>query len=121
MDIRTINVTPTKIDLKPGTSQRIDVSVERAPEYKGNVTLDVILQHLEQAYGTTLPKGVKVDVGASKTLLNATESTGFITLTAASDAPLVENQLVPLNVHVSINFVMKHTFCGPPLSVSVIK
>ncbi len=65
------------------------------------------------------PAGVKLDVANSKTLLTASDTVGYITLVAAPDAPAVTRQLVPLNVHVSINFVMKHTFCGDPLWVSV--
>lgn len=121
MDVRGITVSTTAIELLPGGTQRIDVTVERAPDYKGNLTLDVMLQHLEQPYGNPLPKGVSVDVTASKTLLTAGESSGHITLKAAPDAPPVDGQLVPVNVHASINFVMKHTFCSEPLSVTVRK
>lgn len=121
MDIRSIELSTAEIVLKPGGAQRIDIKVERAPDYKGNVTLDVIMQHLEQPYGNSLPKGVKVDVAASKTLLTGGDDQGHITLVAAADAPAVEKQLVPVLAHVSINFVMKHTFCVQPLSVSVRK
>ncbi len=120
MDIRAIHVSQEAVELKPGGSQRIEVSVERAPDFKGNVTLDLILQHLEQPYGNSLPKGVTVDPASSKTLLTGEESKGFITITAAADAPLVDRQLVPINVHVSINFVMKHTFCAGPFWISVV-
>lgn len=119
MDVRKITLSTDQIELQPGGSQRIDVTVERAPDYKGNVTLDVILQHLEQPYGNSLPPGVTVDVPSSKTLLTGSESTGYITLKAAANAAKIEKQLIPLNVHVSINFVMKHTFCGPPVFVSI--
>lgn len=120
MDIRAIRLSATDVVLKPGGVQRIDIEIERAPDYQGNVTLDVIMQHLEQPYGNSLPKGVKVDVAASKTLLTGTDSTGYITLAAAADAPATDKQLVPVLAHVSINFVMKHTFCTKPLLVSVV-
>ncbi len=119
MDIRSIKLSKTHIELKPGESQRLDIEVERAPDYKGNVTLDTMLQHLEQPYGNPLPPGVSVDVGASKTLLSAGENTGYITFKAAANAPAVERHLVPITVHVSINFVMKHTFSGDPFTISV--
>lgn len=121
MDIRSITVSATEVTLRPGESKRLDVTVERAPDYKGNVTLDMMLQHLETPYGNPLPKGVKVDVARSKTLLTAGESTGQITLTAAADAPPVDRQLVPVTVHATINFVMKHTFASAPVHVSVIR
>jgi len=119
MDIRNIKLSSNHIELKPGSSQRIEIEIERAPDYKGNVTLDAMLQHLEQPYGNPLPPGVAVDIGASKTLLTAGESAGNITFKANPDAPLVEKHLVPITVHVSINFVMKHTFSGEPFFISV--
>jgi hypothetical protein len=119
MDIRGIKLSADHIELKPGGSQRIDIEVERAPDYKGNVTLDAMLQHLEQPYGNPLPPGVSIDVGASKTLLTGGESAGHITFKANPDAPLVERHLVPITVHISINFVMKHTFSGEPFFITV--
>ena len=121
MDIRSIKLSASQIELKPGGSQRIDIQIERAADYKGNVTLDAMLQHLEQPYGNPLPTGVVVDIGASKTLLTAGESAGYITFKANADAPEVERHLVPITVHVSINFVMKHTFSSDPFYISVKK
>jgi hypothetical protein len=42
-----------------------------------------------------------------------------ITLKAAPDAPAVEKQLVPVMAHVSVNFVMKMTYCAEPFFVTV--
>jgi hypothetical protein len=120
MDIRAVKLNTNAITLKPGESQKIEITIERAPGFKGNVTLDVLYQHLEQPYGNSLPKGVTVDVGASKTLLTGEDVTGFITLKAAADAAAVEKQLVPVMAHVSINFVMKATYCAEPVEVGVL-
>jgi hypothetical protein len=119
MDIRAVRLSTTAVNLKPGASEKIEVEIERAPGFKGNVTLDVLYQHLEQPFGNSLPKGVKMDGARSKTLLTGEETKGFITLSAAADAPAVEKQLVPVMAHVSINFVMKLTFCGAPVFVTV--
>jgi hypothetical protein len=121
MDIQSIQLSAAQIELKPGGSQRIDIQIQRASDYKGNVTLDAMLQHLEQPYGNPLPAGVVVDIGASKTLLTAGESSGYITFKANADAPEVDRHLVPITVHVSINFVMKHTFSSEPFYISVKK
>jgi len=120
MDIRGVKLSTTEIVLKPGETQKIDVEIERAPGFAGNVTLDVVYQHLEQHYGNSLPKGVTLDVVASKTLLAGTETKGYITLKAAADAPTVEKQLLPIMAHVSINFVMKMTYCGEPVYCTVL-
>jgi hypothetical protein len=119
MDLRSVKLSTAAVTLKPGGSQKIEVTIERAPGFKGNVTLDVLFQHLEQPYGNSLPKGVKMDGANSKTLLTGEETKGVITLVAAPDAPPVEKQLIPLMAHVSINFVMKHTLCGEPVFVTV--
>jgi hypothetical protein len=119
MDVRAVRLSTTEVNLKPGASQKIEVTIERAEGFKGNVTLDVIYQHLEQPFGNSLPKGVTMDGGNSKTLLTGEETKGFITLKAAPDAPAIEKQLVPVMAHVSINFVMKLTFCGEPVFVTV--
>ena len=119
MDVRGIRVSTEEVRLKPGESRRVDVAVERAPDYTGTITLDLQLQHLETPYGNPLPKGVRVVAAASKTLLTAGESAGHLTLEAAPDAPPVEGQIVPVTVHATINFVMKHTFASAPLRISV--
>ncbi|HEY2250784.1 MAG TPA: PPC domain-containing protein [Planctomycetaceae bacterium] len=119
MDVRAVKLSLTNVVLKPGASTKIEVEIERAPGFKGNVTLDVLFQHLEQPFGNSLPKGVKIDGAASKTLLTGEETKGFITLKAAADAAPVEKQLIPVMAHISINFVMKHTLCGAPVFVTV--
>jgi hypothetical protein len=121
LDLRSVKVSTTDITLKPGESKRVEVTIERAPGYKGNVTLDVVSQHLGSIYGNSLPPGVTVDERASQTALSGEQSKGHITLKAAADAKPVENQLVPVMAHVSINFVMKFTYSGDPLRVSVVR
>lgn len=119
MDIRSVKLSQTDIRLKPGESQPVEVVIERAPGFKGNVTLDVLFQHLTQPYGNSLPKGVTLDGNKSKTLLTGEETKGTIMLVAAKDAAPVEKQLTPVMAHISINFVMKHTLCGAPVTISV--
>src|SRR5204863_613721 len=104
MDVRSITLSTTVVTLKPGDSQKIEVTIERAPGFKGNVTLDVLFQHLEQPFGNSLPKGVTMDGANSKTLLTGDETKGFITLKAAADAPPGEKQLIPVMAHVSNSF-----------------
>lgn len=114
MDIRSVKLSTNAVTLKPGESQKIDVTVERAPGMKENLTLDILYQHLEvQIHGNSVPTGIKIDTAKSKTLLGATDTQGYIMLTAAADAPAVDKQLVPLMAHVSVNFVMKMTYAAP--------
>jgi hypothetical protein len=118
-DIRAVTLSTHEITLKPGASQPIDVTIQRAEGFDKNVTLDVIYQHLSSVYGDSLPEGVTLDASQSKTLLTGAVTQGQITLKAAADAPAVERQLVPVMANVSINFVMKTTYAAKPLWISV--
>ncbi len=120
-DIRSVKLSTESVTLKPGTSTTIKVNFERAPGFTKNVTLDVLYRHLGSVYGNSLPKGVTIDAGASKTLITGKASEGQIVLKAAADAPEVQMQQVSVMANVSINFVMKATYSSPPLMVSVSK
>jgi hypothetical protein len=121
LDLRAVHISPTLVTLRPGQSQRVDVTVERTASFKGNVTLDTVYQHLGTIYGSSMPPGVTIDERASQTLLTGGQVKGHLTLRAAPDAAAVRDQLVPVMAHVSINFVMKSTCCGEPLRVTVAK
>ncbi len=116
-DIRGIKLSATDIKLKPGESKTIDVTIERAPDFKANISLDVTMTHL-QLFADTLPPGVTLD-GKSKTLLSNGATQGTITLTAAKTATPIERQLVGLTANISLNFVVKTTFCAEPVFVTV--
>jgi hypothetical protein len=119
LDLESMTISPTAITLRPGESKKIEVTIQRSPGFKGNVTLDTVYQHLSQIYGSSMPPGVRIDDRASQTLLTGGQSKAFITLTAAADAKPVEKQQVPIMAHVSINFVMKWTYCAEPLLITV--
>jgi hypothetical protein len=119
LDITAVNVSATEIKLKPGESQKIEITLERAEGFDKNVTLDCLYRHLNSVYGDSLPKGVTVDMKQSKTLLTGKQTTGHITLTAAKDAKPVEKQQITMMANVAINFVMKMTYASPPIHVTV--
>jgi hypothetical protein len=119
LDLKGVSISPTSVTLKPGESKRVEVTVERQPGFKGNVTLDTVYQHLSSVYGSSMPAGVRIDDRASRTLLTGEQNKGHITLKAAADAKPVQDQLVPVMAHVSINFVVKFTYCGQPLRITV--
>ncbi len=121
LDLRSLKLSTTEIILKPGESKRIDVTIERAANFKQNVTLDVVYQHLGAIFGDSLPPGVTVDEKASLTLLTGEQSKGYITLKAAPDAKPVQKQKVAVMAHVSINFVMKFCYSGEPVLITVTK
>ncbi|HUY32574.1 MAG TPA: DVUA0089 family protein [Pirellulales bacterium] len=119
MDVKSVKLSTNTVSLKPGGSQKIDVTIERAEGFKGNVTLDVIYQHLGSIFGNSLPPGVSIDDKQSQTLLTGEQSQGFLTLVAAADAKPVENQQIAVMANVSINFVMKYTYCGEPVKLTI--
>src|SRR5262249_48985709 len=94
-DIRRVDVKPHQITLKPGQEVRIDVNIERRPDYDQGVSIDVLMQHLGSVFGNPLPPGVSVVDGKSKTLLG-TGNAGYITLKAADNAAPIDN--VPISV-----------------------
>ncbi len=121
LDIRSVKLSAAEIVLKPGESKRIDVTIERAPNFKQNVTLDASYQHLGTVFGNSLPPGISIDDKESQTLLTGDVSKGHITLKAAVDAKPVPRQQTVIMAHVSINFVMKFTYCGEPVFVTISK
>jgi hypothetical protein len=121
LDIKAVRISPASITLKPGASQKVEVTLERAAGFKGTVTLDAVYQHLGTIYGSSLPAGVTLDDRASQTLLSGDQVKGWITFRAAPDAAPVREQQVPVMAHVSINFVVKFTYCSEPLRISVEK
>ncbi|OWK39164.1 pre-peptidase [Fimbriiglobus ruber] len=120
-DIRAVKLSTTDVVLKPGESKRIEVTIERAAGFKQNVTLDTVYQHLGSIWGDSLPPGVTIDEKASLTTLSGGAVKAHITLKAAPDAKPVEKQQIAIMAHVSINFVMKFTYCGEPVYVTVTK
>jgi hypothetical protein len=121
LDIKAVKISPTSIALKPGESKTVDVTLERAPGFKGPVTLDAVYQHLGSIYGSSLPAGVTIDERASQTLLSGDQVKGALTFRAAPDAQPVREQQVPVMAHVSINFVIKFTYASEPLLITVAK
>ena len=118
-DIRGIKLSAADITLKPGESKTIDVTIDRAPDFKANVTLDVTMTHLS-LFADTLPPGVTLDGNKSKTLLSNGATQGTITLTASKDAAPIERQLLGLTANISLNFVVKTTFSAEPVFVTIL-
>ncbi len=119
-DILKVEVAPPTVSLKPGEEVRLDVKIQRRPDYTKSVSLDVLLQHLGGVHGNPLPPGVTVVAGKSKTLLGS-DSQGHIVLKAAPNAAPIENVPIAVQAFVSINFVVKVGYASPPLLVSVAK
>ncbi len=120
-DIRGFQLSETDIRLKPGESKTIAVKLDRAEGVNANITLDMLCRHLGSIYGNSLPEGVSIDAGASKTLLTGKNSAGSIVLKADASAPPCERQVCAVMANFAINFVMKATYSGPPVFVSVEK
>jgi hypothetical protein len=119
LDLKAVHFSPKEVTLKPGESKAIEVSIERAPGFNKNVTLSLIMQHLGQDYGDSLPAGVAVNDAASQSTLTGAQTKGVLILKAAADAKPATKQLVPVLAHVSINFVMKSTYAAEPFYVTV--
>jgi hypothetical protein len=119
-DILKVEVMPAEIRLKPGQEVRLDVTIQRRPDYDKAVSLDIPLRHLGQVFGNPLPPGVTVVEGKSKTLLGTT-SKGHIVLRADPKAALIEDVPISVLAHVSINFVVKVSYSSAPIRVTIEK
>jgi hypothetical protein len=119
-DILKVEASPKAVALKPGEEARIDVTIQRRPDYQKGVSIDVVLQHLGGVFGNPLPPGVTVMEGKSKTLLG-TGSQGHVVLKAAGDAAPIDNVPISVLAHVSVNFVVKVSYSSPPILLSVRK
>jgi hypothetical protein len=120
LDVRKITLSEYDLTFKPGESKKVEVTIERAPDFSANVTLDVSFQHLASVFANTLPPGVTIDDKDAKTLLSSGATQGHITLKAAPDAPPVDKQQCCVMAHVSLNFVMKATYASQPLTITVV-
>jgi hypothetical protein len=120
-DIRGITLNTHEITLKPGESKKIEVTIDRAPGFTANVTLDMLMRHLNTTYANSLPPGVTLNDKDAKSLLAGSATQGYLTLTAARDAPSVERQQATVLAHVALNFVMKWTYASRPVEISVTR
>jgi hypothetical protein len=120
-DVLNVAVTPSVLNLKPGGEVKLEVTVERRPDFNQNVILDVPLRHLGQSFGNPLPPGVTMDDNTSKTILRPGETKGHIVLKVAPDAAAIENVPVNVSAHVSVNFVVKIGYSSAPIPLSIQK
>jgi hypothetical protein len=120
-DIRGVALSTYDITLKPGESKKIEVTIDRSPGFTANVTLDMLMRHLNSVYANTLPPGVTLNDKDAKSLLSGSATQGYLTLSAAKDAPPTERQQAVVLAHVALNFVMKWTYASQPLTISVVK
>ncbi len=118
-DLRAVRLSTYDITLAPGESQKIEVTIDRSPDFAANVTLDMMMRHLNSNYANTLPPGVTLDDKEAKSLLAGSATTGFLTLKAAKDAPPTEKQQGVVLAHVALNFVMKWTYASRPVTITV--
>ncbi len=119
-DVLKVEVTPARVNLKPGQEVKLEVTITRRPDYDKGVSLDVILQHLGSVFANPLPPGVTIDLGKSKTLLGSGNK-GHIVLKAAANAASIEDVPIALMAQVSVNFVVKVGYASPVILLTVEK
>jgi hypothetical protein len=80
----------------------------------------MLMRHLNTTYANTLPPGVTLNDKDAKSLLSGSATKGFLTLTAAKDAPPTNEQQAVVVAHVALNFVMKWTYASRPVTIRVL-
>jgi hypothetical protein len=119
-DLRAVSLSTYDVTLKPGEAAKIEVTIDRSPEVNANVTLDMMMRHLNSNYANTLPQGVTLDDKEAQSLLAGSATKGYLTLKAAKDAPPVEKQQGVVVAHIALNFVMKWTYASRPVRITVV-
>ena len=118
-DIAAVRVAPTELTLRPGEKATIEVEIQRRENYKDRLTLDVMLQHLGQVFGTPLPPGVKLIDSGAKLSLDANETKGRVVIEIAPDAKPVERVPFSINANISISFTQKRPYASPPVWLTI--
>jgi hypothetical protein len=80
----------------------------------------MLMRHLNTTFANTLPPGVTLNDKEAKSLLAGNATQGYLTLTAAKDAPACDEQQCVVVAHVALNFVMKWTYASQPVTVRVL-
>jgi hypothetical protein len=119
-DLRAVSLSTYDVTLQPGESAKIEVTIDRSPGVTANVTLDMMMRHLNSNYANTLPPGVTLDDKEAQSLLAGSATKGYLTLKAAKDAPPIQNQQGVVLAHVALNFVMKWTYASRPVRITVL-
>jgi hypothetical protein len=109
-----------EVILKPGETQVIPIRLIRGPRYKsGSVTLWAMWRYEGAVFGSSLPPGVTVDEGQSKTSLNGEAVEGQIALRAAADAKPISRVQTAVIGLVPIEFSVFVPYATPPILLSV--
>jgi hypothetical protein len=112
-NIRSVTLSTTDLRLKPGESRRVEVTVERVPEYTGIIRLESYVHYFEETHATSLPPGVVLDLEKSKGILSGTENRGWLVFRAEEDARPTVKQLVPVMAQVAMSLSIRFNYCQP--------
>src|SRR5207247_7491836 len=77
-DLRGITLSTYDITLKPGESKKIEITIDRSAGFAANVTLDMLMRHLNSVYANTLPPGVTLNDKEAKSLLAGNATSGYL-------------------------------------------
>lgn len=118
-DLLSVHAHPERITLKPGGTAAIDVEIKRSDRYKGPVTLDMLLRHLNRPFGDPFPAGIRLVERGSKTRLGPNETKGRLIIEAEATAKPIDNVPLAAVAWVSINFVVKRPYSSQILRLDV--
>ena len=110
-----------EVVLRPGETAVIPVRIVRGPRYaSGPVTLWSQWRYEGAIFGSSLPPGVQLDEGQSRTSLNGDSLEGAIALRASPDAkPISKVQTAILGL-VPIEFSVFVPYATQPIYVSIV-
>jgi hypothetical protein len=123
LEVKSIKLSTTKVTLKPGESKRIDITIERTPEFIESrtpaVRFDLIFQYrLNWVFGNALPPGVSMDALQSQATIKPGSTTGFIIIKADPNAQPIENHLISVMANTSRG-LPEQIYSAPPVFLTV--
>lgn len=118
LDLKSVQVSPDTVTLKPGETKTIEVTIERAAGFKEPVTLTAVHAQHVYVFGNCLPPGVTLDANASRTRLAGDQVKGTLVFKVAAAAKPCPPQYLPVMANVAINFPLKMIYPAP-LRISI--
>lgn len=112
-NVKSVKISTSRVALKPGETARVDVEIERVPQYTGLVRLEAYVHYFEVAHASSLPPGVSLDLERSHSILSPGETRGHLIFQADAHAHPAPPRLVPVMAQVAMSLCIRFNYCQP--------
>ena len=120
LDLVEVTATPAQVELAPGKTAEIEVTIKRSEGFKDAVSLDMEFKYFTTVLGRQLPPGVTMS-SKSKARLTGDNLVGRIILEASDKAKPIENYPIAVVARVSITFSITTNYASTPIMLTITK